>query len=185
MLKRKSLYAVLGVVGVLVILLGAIGAVYAQGPRPPVDDRPFDGECPYYEDGGYARRGRMRPGRGMGGFSLVDGTAEATGLTEEEVVAALREGQTFAEIAEAQGVDPRAIVDRLLAERKELLEEAVAEGRLTQERADEMLEEMAEHLSEHLEEGWTDRHGADGDHSFGGRRGRPGAGFAPRVSPRR
>ena len=175
MLKRKGLYGVLGAVGVLVILFGAVGAVYAQGPRPPVDDRPLDEECPYYEGGGYAHGGWMRPGWGMGGFSLVDATAEATGLTADEVVAALQDGQTFAQIAEAQGVDPQAIVDAFLAERETRLEEAVDEGRLTQEQADEMLAEMAEHLTDRLDEEWT-------PHPFGGRMGhRPG--FGRRMVP--
>jgi hypothetical protein len=112
----------------------------------------------------------------------VGATAEATGLTVGEVVALLQDGQTFAQIAEAQGVDPQAIVDALLAEREAVLEEAVAEGRLTQEQADGMLAEMAEHLPDRLEEEWTPR-------PFGGgvgRRGGFGRGIIPgsRFSPR-
>jgi len=118
---------------------------------------------------------------GMRGFSLVDATAEATGLTVDEVIAALQEGQTFAQIATEHGVDPQAIVDAFLADRKAALEQAVADGRLTQEQADQMLKEMAEHVSARLEQAWSPRLG-------GGRMGRggsgcgaqPGAGRAPR-----
>jgi hypothetical protein len=117
---------------------------------------------------------------------LVDATAEATGLTVEEVVAALQEGQTFAQIAEAQGVDPQAIVDVFLAERKAALDQAVADGRLTQEQADQMLEQMAEHVSEQLEQPWAPRPFGDSRTGRGhfGHWSRPGTGFAPRFSLR-
>jgi len=165
MLKRKSLYVVLGIVSLLAVLLGAVGVAYAQGPQPPLGDRPFcnDGSCDC--------DGRMAGGLsfGMRGFSLVDATAEATGLTVDEVIAALQAGQTFAQIAEEQGVDPQAIVDAFLADRQAVLEQAVADGRLTQEQADEMLAEMTEHVSERLDETWTPQ-------SFGGgRMGRSGS----------
>jgi len=116
----------------------------------------------------------------------VDATAEATGLTVDEVIAALQEGQTFAQIAEAQGVDPQAIADAFLADREAALAEAVNEGRLTQEQADQMLEEMTEHVSEHLEQSWTPRSFEGGRMGQGrfGRWSRPGTGFAPRFSPR-
>jgi hypothetical protein len=166
LLKRKSLYVVLGIVSLLAVLLGAVGVAYAQGPQPPLDDRPFcnGGSCDC--------DGQMVGGlsSGMRGFSLVDATAEATDLTVDEVIAALQEGQTFAEIAQAQGVEPQAIVDAFLADRRAALEQAVADGRLTQEQADEMLAEMTEHVSERLDETWTPR-------TFGGgRMGRSGSG---------
>jgi hypothetical protein len=182
MLKRKGLYAALGTVGALLILLGTVGVAYAQGPQPPTDNRPFFGGGPC----GYA--GQMGGGWSWGrhGFSLVDATTEATGLTVDEVIAALQEDQTFAQIAEAQGVDPQAIVDVFLADREAALAEAVDEGRLTQEQADQMLEEMAEHVSEHLEQPWTPRSFGGGRMGRGGfgRWPRPGTGFAPRFSTR-
>lgn len=166
MLKRKSLYVVLGAVSLLVVLLGAVGVAYAQGPQPPLDDRPF---C----DSGLCDCGsRMAGGLsfGMRGFSLVDATAEATGLTVDEVIAALQDGQTFAQIAEEQDVDPQAIVDAFLADRQAALEQAVADGRLTREQADEMLAEMTEHVSVRMEQTWTPR-------AFGGgRMGQSGSG---------
>lgn len=195
MQKRKVLYTVLGTVGLLSVLLAVgVGAVYAYGPRPPVDGSRY-AECPYWEDGaafGWRMHGwRMHGGPvwGMRGGSLVEATAEATGMSHEEVVAALADGQTFAQIAEAAGVDPKAIVDAFVTERKEMLQEAVSEGRLTQEQADQMLEEMTEHISERLDEPWTAFCG-EGWHGRGrmGRRGFeyglcPGAGFPSRFSP--
>ena len=177
MLKRKSLYVVLGIVSLLAVLLGAVGVAYAQGPQPPLDDRPFcnDGSCDC--------DGQMVGGLsfGMRGFSLVDATAEATGLTVDEVIAALQEGQTFAQIAEDQGVEPQAIVDAFLADRQAALEQAVADGRLTQEQADEMLAEMTEHVSERLDETWTPQSFGGGRMGRGGSEGgtQPGTGTGP------
>jgi len=169
--KHKALYAVLGIVGALVVLLGSVGVAHAQGPQPPV------GSCLFYSGGTCGCAGGMVGGSswGMGGFSLVDATAEATGLTVDQVIAALQEGKTFAQIAQEAGVAQQAIVDAFLADREAALVQAVADGRLTQEQADQMLAEMAEHVSERLNQTWTPR-------SFGGRLewGASGPGFAPR-----
>lgn len=159
MFKRKGLLVMFGVLGVLVALLGAAGAVYAQELQPPTAAGSPRGAAPFCAQGphSYARRMGGLGFGGAGGYSLVDATAAATGLAETAIVAALEGGQTFAQIAEAQGVDPQAIVDIFLAGREEALREAVAEGRLSQEQAERMLEEMAEHVSEHLDQSWTPR----------------------------
>jgi len=147
-----------------------------------VGDRLLYGSDTCDGSGAHGHAGRIGGGRawGMRGFSLVDATAEATGLTVDEVVAALQEGQTFAQIAGAQGVYPQAIVNGFLADREAALEEAVAEGRLTQEQAEWMLEEMSEHVSEHLEQPWTPRNSNSGGGRMGDcdgdRPGTPGAG---------
>jgi len=181
MLKRKGLYVVFGAVAALAVLLGSVGAAYAQGNQPPVGDRPFYPDCPAY-GGALGSGSRMYAGRGLGmhGFSLVDATAEVTGLSVDEVTAALEEGQTFAQIAEAQGVDPQAIVEAFLVDRKAALDEAVAEGRLSQDQADEMLEEMTDHLTDRLSQPWTPR-SYEGHTGRGGRMGSR-MGFAPRFS---
>jgi len=187
MFKHRGLYVALGMVGALVVLMGSVGVAYAQGPQPPVAERPFyrSGDCD--GSGAYGTAGGVGGGWawGMGGFSLVDATAEATGLTVDEVIAFLEEGQTFAQIAEAQGVTPQAIVDAFLADRAAALEQAVADGRLTQEQADQMLEEMAEHIYEHLEQPWTPRDFGGGRMGRGslGRGVQTGAGSAHRFSP--
>jgi hypothetical protein len=152
MFKNKTL-VVIGVVGALALLLGGVAYAYAQGPQPPVDGRPFYG------------RGRL-PGGGTFGFGgvlfdevpmrgrypLVDATAEVTGLSEEEVIAALSEGQTFADIAEGAGVDPQKIVDAAVTEHEERLQAAVDTGRLTNEQMKQMLEDIKEHVTDQLDE---------------------------------
>jgi polyhydroxyalkanoate synthesis regulator phasin len=73
---------------------------------------------------------------GFGGISTV---AESLGIGEDELRAALADGQTIAAIAEEQGVDVQDVVDDIVAAQRERLDEAVAEGHLTQEEADEFL----------------------------------------------
>lgn len=161
MLKKKW-YAVLGAAGALALLLGGVGVAYAQGPQPPLGDR-------FSPDGGLFG-GRMRgagtfdgdafgaapmrggPFQGRVGTPLVELTAELTGLSEDEVTEALEDGQTFAEIAEAEGVDPQEIVDAAVAEAEARLQEAVDAGRLTEEQMERMLERLTEALPERLEQ---------------------------------
>lgn len=163
MLKGKTWYVVLGAVGALVLLLGGVGIAYAQGASLPLGGQSFFGGGRRFagHEGhafggelmgrGLRERGPARPGPVQG---LVHITAEVTGLSEEEVVAALRDGQTVAEIAQSEGVDPQAIVDAAIAEAESKLEAAVEEGRLTEERMDQMLDRLAEELPERLEQPW-------------------------------
>jgi hypothetical protein len=73
---------------------------------------------------------------GLGGFSTV---AESLGIEEDELRSELADGKTIAEIAEEQGVDVQDVVDAIVAAHQERLDEAVADGDLTQEQADEIL----------------------------------------------
>jgi chorismate mutase len=63
--------------------------------------------------------------------------AEATGISTDDLRSALRDGQTLAEVAEANDVDPQQLVDLLVANGTERLDAAVAAGRIDQATADE------------------------------------------------
>ncbi len=121
--------------------------------------------------GGFANRGVRRGGLLTGGVSMVDATAQVTGMEVADVIAALRDGKTFADLA-----DPQAIVDEMIAARSEALAQAVAEGRLTQEQADEMLDRMSADLLERTEAVHTPR-GAGNGYALEGARPQDGAGF--------
>lgn len=64
--------------------------------------------------------------------------AEALGMTVEELAAAYAEGQTLTDLLEAQGLEAATVRDRLEEAHEAALEQAVADGILTQEEADEM-----------------------------------------------
>jgi transposase-like protein len=79
----------------------------------------------------------------------IEVAADAIGIEADDLVAALRDGQTIAEVAEANGVEPSVVVDAIVAAQRERLTAAVEEGTLTQEEADELaatLEEQATDL---------------------------------------
>ncbi|MFP5334153.1 MAG: hypothetical protein ACLGIV_02470 [Actinomycetes bacterium] len=93
-------------------------------------------------------------GPGMHGLGrALDTAAETLGVTTDELRDALRDGQTLAEVAEAQGVEVDALVDALVAAAQERLDEAVSDGRITQERADEIAGTLEERIAQHVEQG--------------------------------
>jgi hypothetical protein len=83
-------------------------------------------------------------GRGLGT------AAELIGIESSALRAALDEGQSIADVATENDVDPDAVVAAMLAERTERLEARVADGRLTQAEADERLAEKSERITERV-----------------------------------
>ena len=86
---------------------------------------------------------------GPGGFGPLADVAGLLGFDDpSELMAALAEGQTIAEIAAANNVDVQGVIDALVAEHTEKLERAVEDGRLTQQEADERLAEATERVND-------------------------------------
>lgn len=81
---------------------------------------------------------------------VIGTAADFLGVEVEDLVAQLREGSTLAEIAGAQ---TDALIAALVAGVEERLDEAVADGRLTQEEADEKLAEATERITSFVNEG--------------------------------
>lgn len=114
---------------------------------------------------GYGRFGRFgHTGRGM----HLETLADVIGVDAETIKAALADGQTIAEIAADNGVDRQTVIDALTARSQEFLADAVADGRITQEEADEKAAEAATRI-EGLVDGEIEfrgrghgRHGRDG-----------------------
>lgn len=83
----------------------------------------------------------------------LDDVAGILGMTEDELKEALRSGDTLAEIAEANGVDPQTVIDTLVADAEAKLAEAVENDRLTQEEADEIAANLDERITNFVNEG--------------------------------
>lgn len=118
--------------------------------RPERGDRAGEGE----------RGHRGGPGmfaRGIGSEVLTD----LLGLDAAELREQLRDGATLAEIAEAQDVDPQAVVEALVGELEERISSAVESGRIDQADADEKLAEAEEKITDMVENGRPDRGGID------------------------
>ncbi|MEB2287626.1 MAG: hypothetical protein OZ934_05915 [Anaerolineae bacterium] len=117
----------------LVIALGAVGFAAAQGPAQP----------------DYPRAYRVRFVE-----TLMQTVQEVTGLAWSDLLPELRAGQTLTEVLEANGADPQAARDAVRAAVTAEIEAALAEGTLTQARADALLEQ----LDTALERAFTSAH---------------------------
>lgn len=99
---------------------------------------------------GNAYRPGMMGGRGVGiargaGIMhdyMIAAFAKAVNLTVEQVDTRLADGQTFKEIAIAQGITEDKLPELATQVRKAALDQAVADGVITQTQADRMLERM-------------------------------------------
>lgn len=104
----------------------------------------FDAEASGWMTGAMPGRGGLRGGdagfgRLGGPKSLIAATATVTGLSEADVLTALRGGQTLAQIAEANGQTSAAVIAKARATLEQTLITAVGAGTLTQAQADAQL----------------------------------------------
>jgi len=109
----------------------------------------------------------------MGGSedSLLAVAADKLGMTVDDLTAQLKDGKTVADLAQEKGVDLQTIVDAFVAARQEALSQAVTDGKITQEQADQMLENMRDMIEDHLN-GDMPRFGPGGCGGRGGFGGR-------------
>ena len=116
------------------------------------------------------------PGGGRGlGLEGLQITAEALNMTTDELINALRSGQTLEQLAEEAGVDLQDVQDAIQEARaesmRERIQQALDDGSITQEHADWLIEG--------LEKGFL---GGPGGFGFGEHR-RPGSGLIPDQIP--
>lgn len=108
-------------------------------------------------------------GRGPLGGAGLDAAAKALGMTTAELTTALQSGKTLEQVAEEAGVDIQDVRDAIQAARADemrtQIQQAVADGTITQEHADWLLEG--------LDKGFI---GGPGGFGFGGHHG---FGFGP------
>jgi polyhydroxyalkanoate synthesis regulator phasin len=80
---------------------------------------------------------------------------DVLGLTEDELRSALRDdGTTLADVAEQQGVAVEDVVAALRAAAEERVEQAVTDGRITREHADEIIAELPERIADAMDREW-------------------------------
>jgi hypothetical protein len=101
-------------------------------------DDSTDGTADGTTDGEDCGPGQSGPGGHFGPRPSFEAAAEAIGIEVEDLRTALADGQTIAEVAEANGVAVEDVIAAMVAEAQEHLAEAVADGRIEQDRADEI-----------------------------------------------
>jgi len=159
----RKIWIGIAIFGIAVLALGAAGFAYAQSRTPSTSDYPH-GPWMMGEYGGH--------GRGMMGFGhmeldgeygpmhevMVEKLAEALNLSPDEIESRHDAGETFWEIAAAEGLSDEETQELMLSAHDAALEQAVASGSLT--------EEQAEWMDGHMEGMW------DGDYGPGSHCGR-------------
>ena len=171
----KKRFMILAGAALAVALLGAAVAMpaFADEPTP---EAPFSCQ-----------------GRGFGlwggSWTVFDTAAEALGLTPEEFFAELHAGKSLEEIAEDLGVEIEAVQDALKAARveamQEAIEQAMEDGRITQDQADWLLEGLEQGflpVGRGFGTGWGHRGGGMGFGHGMKMKGHFGS-FAPRSTP--
>ena len=159
-MKKVMFITVIGLVAILA--LSAAGFAYAQTQTPPTPATPNA----YGNTLRQAAPGSFGPGM-MGGFRsgrqgmfrwsqgqstgdtygplrtyLIDSMAKALGLPTEQLETRLQAGDTAWQIAQEKGWTAEQFSQAMIQARTEALNQAVADGVLTQDQADAMLERM-------------------------------------------
>jgi hypothetical protein len=154
-MKKFSIFAAITVV--LLATLALAGMAFAQTQNPPDPEQPYSGG-----PGWGPSRGMMSPGSGMMGgrwnrnFSgqndpenygpmheaMISGLAQAFNLTPEDLEARHEAGETMWDLAQDLGLTQEEFQAAMIQARTEGLNQAVADGVISQEQADWMLERM-------------------------------------------
>jgi hypothetical protein len=136
----KKIFLTGGLLVLLVLALGIAGLAYAQSETPPY---------PGYGPGMMGGRGGGMMGGGFSGeygpmhTYMIEAFAEALGLTPEELQSRRDAGETLWQIAESLGFSQDEFGQLWVDARTDALDQAVADGVITQEQADWMNQHMA------------------------------------------
>ncbi|MCP9485874.1 MAG: hypothetical protein MSC30_08425 [Gaiellaceae bacterium MAG52_C11] len=119
-------------------------------------------------------------GRGFGsgrhhdrGLGHLDAAASYLGVTEEALRTSIREGKTLAQVANEKGESIDGLVAAIVADKTKKLDAALARGRLTKLRRDELVSGLEERITVLV----------NSEHLRGGRSFRRNHGLGPREHP--
>lgn len=140
-MKKTLLVAVFA--GLVVLALATGGVVYAQTDTPTVPDETTP-RFQMFGRGGFGMRMHAMTERGSGLLhDYVHPTlAEAFGLTSDELQARIEAGDTLWAIAEEQGLTQDEFWALKVSVHTQAVEDALADGVITQEQADFILERI-------------------------------------------
>jgi hypothetical protein len=122
------------------VALGTFGPVtaFAQD-HPATASQPAAGET--------AANGRHGHWRHKLAKAVVKDAADTIGIPAKDLLAALKDGQSIAEVATAHGVDPQAVIDDLIADATTRIDQAVTDGKITAERAATMKTKLPDRVT--------------------------------------
>ena len=133
-----------GAVGTALFGPGVAGAQESSSDSSSSDSTQSETPAPPEGRGPRGPRGLHGP-RGHVDLAVV---ADAIGVSEDDLRTALQSGQSMADVATANGIDPQTVIDALVADAQAKLAEKVASGEITQERADEISAGLVERITD-------------------------------------
>lgn len=92
-------------------------------------------------------------------FGALDSAADTIGISRRELIEELRDGKSLAQVAQEHDVSVDALKNAMLQDAKEKLDQAVADGKLTRERADEMFANFQNRIDDLVNRTWPQRLG--------------------------
>ena len=136
----KKFILIAGVIGLAVLTLGVVSPVFAQEDTPPPTTGYGHG---YGMMGGRNGYGGMRgawQGEEHGPYHeyMLEVFSEVLGLTVDQIESRLDSGETMWQIAAAEDLSSQEFAGLMLQARQAMLDQAVADGLLSQEQADFM-----------------------------------------------
>ncbi|MCK5576955.1 MAG: hypothetical protein KAI14_01435, partial [Dehalococcoidales bacterium] len=110
-MKKRISVVVLAVVGVLALILGTTAAMAHDPEAPSNNPWPQEDYCPgnHEEIGNWGMHGYHM--MGQADLVTLERVAGAIGLTYDELVARLEQGETLAQIAQARGATSSTVVE--------------------------------------------------------------------------
>ena len=88
-----------------------------------------------------------------GPHEFLSTTTDYLGLTQAQLRTQLNSGKTLAQIAKDRNKSVDGLVDKLVADMKARIEEAVEDGRLTRAQANEIEDELKQHVTDFVNNG--------------------------------
>ena len=178
----KKTLLIVAILSIAVLTLGVAGYAYAQDQTPHAPEYPYGlGMMEDYDGYDHGMMGGYVHGYGHGMHvlsgaegmdwngehgpmheAMIATFAEALDLIPEEIEARHDAGETLWEIAEAEGLSAEEIQDLMFSTHDFALEDAVANGWMT--------EEQAGWMNAHMEQMWSGdyQNGSFGSHCGGG-----------------
>ena len=92
-------------------------------------------------------------GEGRGHGPKLDAAAKALGVSTDELRDQLRGGKTIAQVAEARNVDKQKVIDAMVADAEQHLDQAVQDGKLTADQANERKAALPDRITTLVNEG--------------------------------
>lgn len=146
---NKKLIFIVGLAAVLVASLAFAGFAFAQTPTPPGGNgygygmmRGGNGYGRMGGGNGYGMRGNWSGTYGPMHDEMYDALAQGLDLTRAELDSRVAAGETPAQTAASKGISQADFAKIFTDARKAAMDQAVADGYLTQAQADRMLSHM-------------------------------------------